>query len=77
MNTYRCSKIKRFLCKISHRQLCNKKNNIQDKITTEDLPINEERLPLFIKNKSGRWIHRKSGKYVKKEVAEAYANHQR
>ena len=71
MNTYKCNKFKRFLCKLSHRQLCKKKN----KVTIEQTSTDNEELPIFIKNKSGRWINSKTGKYVKKEVAEAYANH--
>jgi len=74
MNTYKCNKVKRFLCKLSHRQVCTKKKN-ENKVIVEDLSVKEEDLPLFVKNKSGRWINRKTGKFVKKEVAEAYANH--
>ena len=75
MNTYKCNKVKRFLFKLSHRQVCTKKEN-ENKVMRENLSVKEEEdLPLFIKNKSGRWINRKTGKFVKKEVAEAYANH--
>ena len=70
MSTYKCNKIKKFLCILSHRRKC-KKNKIND------LPVIEESEPIFIKNKSGRWINKKTGKFVKREVAEAYENHQR
>lgn len=69
MNTYKCNKVRRFLCKLSHRQCNHKSVNVSNDITEEDLPV-------FIKNKSGRWINKTTGRYVKKEVAEAYVNHQ-
>lgn len=70
MNTYKCNKVRRFLCKLSHRQCVHKPVEVSS-------DTNEEDLPIFIKNKSGRWINKSTGRYVKKEVAEVYANHQR
>ena len=67
MKNHKCSTFKRFLCKLVHKRLCEK--NIKNTIAE---PIDQERLPLFVKNKSGRWIHRLTGRFVKKEVVEAY-----
>ena len=68
MNSYKCNKFKRFLCKLVHKRLCEKSTNISDDNSSKDI----ERKPLFVKNKSGRWIHRTTGRFVKKEVVEAY-----
>lgn len=71
MSGHKCNSVKRYLCKLVHKKLCDKKS------ICEEIVVKEERPPLFVKNKSGRWIHRASGKFVRKEVAEAYVNNQR